>query len=416
MTVILVSYSDSTGGAARAAYRVHRALRESEIDSRMWVVEKTSTDDFVEGASGNWTRLRNIARSRAARTLVRRLKTSNPTTFTAALLPSGYPHRLNHAHADLVHLHWIGGEMLSVGDIHRVRKPLVWTFHDMWAFCGAEHYAEDFRWRDQYRRTNRPSYESGFDLNGWTWRRKVRAWRTPIHIVAPSRWMASCVSRSPLTAEWPVTVVPNPVDTEVWRPVEKLSARRLIGVPTDRPVVLFGAVGGTGDSRKGFDLLRDALGYAIRMHPDLYLVVFGEQMPAEPLGLPCEVHYAGRLHDDLSLRMIYSAADAFLIPSRQDNLPNTGIEALACGTPVVAFDAGGLRDIVTHQRNGYLCRPFEVRDLAEGLSWVIANPKRATLLAEQARRTAVEKFSNPVVARAYRHVYEEAIGINECRT
>jgi glycosyltransferase involved in cell wall biosynthesis len=279
----------------------------------------------------------------------------------------------------------------------------------MWAFCGAEHYTEEFRWREGYLANNRPEYESGFDLNRWTWSRKRKHWQRAMHIVTPSRWLANCVQQSALMRDWPVSVVPNCLDTDRWQPLDKNLARQLLGLPRDVPLLLFGAMGGGNDPRKGFDLLLKALTHLRGQIQDLELVVFGQLRPKTPSDVGFPIHYTGHLHDDLSLRALYSAADALVIPSRQDNLPNTGVESLACGTPVVAFDVCGLPDIVEHQKTGYLATPFDTEDLARGIQWVIADRSLQQKLRQQSRAYAVEHFSNTTVAAKYKAVYENAV-------
>lgn len=410
MKIIQLNYSDISGGAARAAYRIHHCLRAAGIDSHLWVEHALAGDWTVERPTSKRAKLATALRSRLGGQLRHLLKTSNSIIHSPAILPSHWPARIDASDADVVHLHWIAGEMLSIADIGRIRKPLVWTLHDMWAFCGAEHYTDDERWRNGYQRDNRPPHESGFDLNRWTWARKRKHWRRPIHIVTPSRWLADCARASPLMREWPVSVVPNPLDTDRWRPLEQRLARELLQLPTDVPLVLFGAMGGGRDPRKGFDLLMQALtvlrGESVAK--GLELVVFGQRAPryAPDLGFP--IHYSGHLHDDLSLRALYSAADVLVVPSRQDNLPNTGVEAQACGTPVVAFDIGGLPDIIEHQVTGYLARAFDIHELVAGIEWVLGNSEQANLRG-RSRRRAIERFSCPLVSRQYHGIYEMAV-------
>ena len=228
MKVIQLNHSDINGGAARAAYRIHHALRQAGVDSRMWVDSATSGDWTVQGPA---TKLRKgLAKLRP--TLGSSLfkpvfKTGNPIIHSPALLPSGRVDALNASDADVLHLHWVQGEMLSIAEIGRLCKPVVWTLHDMWAFCGAEHYTEEFRWREGYRKDNRPGYESGFDLNRWTWVRKRKHWARPMHIVTPSHWLAQCVRESALMRDWPVSVIPNPIDTERWQPLDQALAREI---------------------------------------------------------------------------------------------------------------------------------------------------------------------------------------------
>jgi glycosyltransferase involved in cell wall biosynthesis len=411
VTVVLLNYSDISGGAARAAYRIHHGLRASGIDSQMLVNRASAGDWTVQGPSGQVAKAMDRIRPQIAKPLRALLRTANPIIHSPAIVPSNWPQRLNASDADVVHLHWVQGEMLSVEDIGRIRKPIVWTLHDMWAFCGAEHYTDDLRWRESYRPGNRPAYESGFDLNRHTWQRKRRHWRRPMHIVCPSQWLADCVNTSALMANWPVSVVPNPLDTECWRPIEQCLARQLLGLSQDCPLLLFGAMGGGTDPRKGIDLLLAALAQ-LRAEPTLQtlqLVVFGQCAPQSPPQLGFPVHYTGHLHDDLSLRALYSAVDAMVIPSRQDNLPNTGLEAHACGTPVVAFNTGGLPDIVADRITGALAEPFEPASLAAAIRWVLEDPQRHLSLRHAARQRAEGLWNPARVAALYADVYQQAM-------
>lgn len=408
MKVFQLNDSDISGGAARAAYRIHRALRSANIDSSMLVQIAQSGDWTVRGASSKYAKLSARLRPQLGRLLRRTLHTENPIIHSPAVLRSKWPKLLNGSDADVIHLHWVAAEMLSIADVGRIKKPIVWTLHDMWAFCGAEHYTDDFRWREGYHRGNRPDQESGFDLNRWTWLRKRRHWQRPMHIVTPSRWLGDCVRESTLMCEWPVSVVPNCLDTDRWAPLDTVVARDLLGLPNDVPLLLFGAIGGGQNPRKGFDLLLEALKHLRGEIQGLQLVVFGQLPPRQPPNLGFPIHFTGHLHDDLSLRALYSAADALLLPSRQDNLPNTGVEAQACGTPVVAFNTGGLPDIVEHQRSGYLAAPFDTEDFATGIAWVLKQGNSARL-GEHARSLALARFSYPLVAQGYRAIYEKLL-------
>jgi glycosyltransferase involved in cell wall biosynthesis len=408
VNISIVNAYDVNGGAARAAYRIHRALLASGERSTMSVDAATSGDWTVDGPTGRIRKqipkVRHVFGAMASKFL----NTQNPVLHSVSFLPSQWPQRLNSSDANVVNLHWINHEMISIRDVSLVNKPLVWTLHDMWAICGAEHYTEDFRWREGYFRSNRPAYESGFDLNRWVWKRKQKFWRKPVSIITPSHWLADCVKQSVLMHDWPVTVIHNAIDTNVWQPVDKVQARHLLGLPQDVPLLLFGAMGGARDPRKGFGLLREALETLRGNLSGLHLVVFGQMAPREPENIGFDIHYMGHLHDDLTLQVLYSAADLLAIPSRQDNLPNTGVEALACGTPVVAFNACGLPDIVQHEKTGFLARAFDAEDFAAGIRWVLGDAVRHAGLRVNARADAVARFSYPVVAEQYVKAYKAA--------
>lgn len=409
MKIYHINHSDIIGGAARAAYRIHHALRTAGVDSRMRVSVANAGDWTVDGPPSQAAKLFAKLRPLVTGLLNKTFKTGNPIIHSTGVLPSRLRKELNASDADVAHLHWVNAEMMSIADIGKLKKPVVWTLHDMWAFCGAEHLTEDMRWHEGYTGANRPEHEAGFDLNRWTFRRKQKHWQRPMHIVTPSRWLAGCAEQSVIMRGWPITVIPNTLDTLVWRPISKPVARAILGLPSDVPLLLFGAMGGASAPHKGFDLLHVALGHLFGQMTGMELVVFGQLPPMAPPEMGFKIHYTGHLHDDVSLRLLYSAADVLVIPSRQDNLPNTGIEAHACGTPVVAFNTCGLPDIVAHKKTGYLAKAFDTSDLAAGIQWVLKDAARLATLGSAARARAVKLWSGEVVAHQYQAVYRAAV-------
>lgn len=411
LQVLHLNYSDIDGGAARAAYRIHHAIRDSGINSCMLVDVANSDDWTVKGPSSKLEKAIGRIRPYLATPLRKLLHTGNPLIHSPAILPSLWPKRINASDADLVHLHWVQGEMLSIVDISRIKKPIVWTLHDMWAFCGAEHVTSDYRWCDGYHRDNRPDHERGFDLNRNTWLRKRKHWRSSFQIVTPSQWLADCVGASALMGDWPVEVVPNPIDICRWQPIEKRLARHLLHLPQDCPLLLFGAMGGAKDPNKGFDLLVDALAklFTEGNFYDVQLVVFGQLEPNPPLKFDFPVHYTGHLHDDLSLRALYSAADVMIVPSRLEAFGQTASESHACGTPVVSFHTSGLADIVVDRVTGALATPFDTRSLAASIRWVLENPARRHDLGVAARQRAVRLWSPARVAAMYQKIYKKTM-------
>ena len=409
MKITQLSYSDNGGGAARAAFRIHQALRATGTDST-FVAHKTSASDWtIQGERSAAVKILSNLAPRVTAVMTRLLRTENQIIHSPAVFPSGRLRTLNASEANILHMHWVQGEMLSIADIGRLTKPLVWTLHDMWAFCGAEHTTEDFRWQDGYCKNNRPPYESGFDLNRWVWNRKRRHWVDPIQIVTPSKWLAQCVRTSALMQEWPVQVIPNTLDTERWKPIEQSLARDLLGLPKDVPIILFGAIDGVRNRLKGFDLLQVAIEHLRGELKEANLVVFGQTAPRHSLDLGFPIHYVGHLFDDLSLRALYSAADVMVVPSRQEAFGQTASEAHACGTPVVAFNTCGLPDIVSHEITGYLARPFDSEDLARGIMWILSDRRRLSLLRTNSRERAVNLFAYEVVAEQYREVYDRVL-------
>jgi glycosyltransferase involved in cell wall biosynthesis len=374
------------------------------------LVNTSFTGDWtVKGHDKKLLRMFNQIRPAIARLATKFLKTQNCVVHSPAMLPSNWGKRLNSSSADIVNLHWVNNEMISISDIATIKKPLVWTLHDMWGFCGAEHVTNEGRWREGYLKKNRPDYESGVDINRLVWSRKKKAWDKPIPIIVPSQWMESCVKQSYLMKDWPVRVIPNPIDTDLWCPRSKKFSRAIYGLPNDVPLILFGAIDSVDDWWKGFSLLYEALKNLIGEVPNLELVVLGKSEPEIPSDFGFPVHYVGRLHDDVSLSLLYNSVDLVAIPSIIDNFPNIGVEAHSCGTPIVAFDVCGLRDIVTHLKTGYLAKAFDALDFADGMKWVLQNDERMTMLGTAARQKAVATWSYELVAKAYLEAYQEII-------
>ena len=408
MKIIHLAYSDYIGGASIAATRIHNCLYKNNINSRLWVNEKLSKCFTVEEPFNKISKNLKKLRPYITFPLLKLIKTNVPIHHSISLLPSNWVKLINNSDADIVNLHWIQRETMSIKDISKIKKPIVWTLHDMLAFCGAEHYTNDNRWREGYYPNNRPNYESGFDLNRWTWNRKKKYLKTPIQIVTPSIWLAKCVSESALMKNWPVSVIAIPIDTDHWKPIDKKNARQLLNLSQDANLILFGAAGGGKDPRKGYDLLLSALEYikTDKKIKKIELVVFGQSKPKSQPDLGFPIHYLGHLYDDLRLAVLYSVADVMVVPSRQDNFPNTAIEAQACGTPVVSFDIGGLPDIIEHQKTGYLAKAFDTRDLANGITWVLEQSD-SKKLGNNARERAVEKFSEKKISEDYVSIYKK---------
>ena len=409
MKILHISFSDISGGAARASSRIHKALLIKGLNSKMLVSKKQSVDKTILQPFGKIEKMLIQLRPRIANVFIKLMKTRNSIAHSISFLPSRLVKRINDSDTDIVHLHWVQHEMLSISDIGKIKKPIVWTLHDMWAFCGAEHLSQDDRWRSGYNKKNRPTYESGFDINRWTWLRKLNHWQKPIHIVSPSNWLANCVRESKLMNNWPVSVVPNLLNTDNWKPKDKNLARNTLNLPLNIPLIIFGTLGVNNSHHKGYDLLIKTLNNIKDDEhlKNMELVVFGKNTSKPFPKMKFPIHYIGHLND-ASLINLYSAADATIIPSRQEAFCQTASESHACGTPVVAFNIGGLTDIVEHHKTGYLAKAFDTEELAKGISWVL-DEKNKKLLGEQARVRAVEKFSQQVVIKQYQNVYERVL-------
>jgi len=413
MNVLLVSTYDIEGGAARAAYRLHQGLQGKGISSKMLVQDKSSNDVTVFAPK---TRLdQGIARARLTLDALplKFYRKRDSSTFSLQWLPDGIVPKITQLEPDVINLHWIGEAFLQAEAIAKFDKPLVWTLHDMWAFTGGCHYNQDC---DRYTASCGACPQLGsskdWDLSRWVWQRKAKTWKDlNLTIVCPSSWLAECARTSSLFKDVPVEVIPYGLDTGKYKPLNRQVARELLHLPQDKQLVLFGALKATSDKRKGFHLLQPALQDLSKSgwQEGLELVIFGSSAPDKPLDLGFKTHYLGTLSDDLSLALVYSAADVFVLPSTQDNLPNTVLEAIACGTPCVAFNIGGMPDMIEHQKNGYLAQPYKIEDLAQGIAWVLENKERHRKLGDRAREKAEQEFTLEIQARRYLSLFTEIL-------
>ena len=236
-----------------------------------------------------------------------------------------------------------------------------------------------------------------------------------MHIIAPSRWMGECARESALFRDWAVSVIPNVLDTRIYQPLDRNFCRQALSLPADRQIILFGAIGGARDPRKGYDLLLDSLArLATQVDVRKVLcVVFGQSAPQTPPILPFPARWMGHVSDDVTLALLYNAADVMVVSSRQENLPQTATEPQACACPVVAFDCTGFRDAVEHRETGYLARAFDTEDMAEGIRWILEDAGRRGKLGQAARERALRLWASDVVLPQYLQVYESTIGLHD---
>lgn len=414
MKPLLLSTSDIEGGAARAAYRLHTGLKLSGIDSRMLVGLKHSDDLNVIAPTTKLGKGMAILSPTLDTLPLGFYRKRDRTIFSPACVPENIAKKVSLYNPDIIHLHWIAGGFLRIETLRKFQKPIVWTLHDMWAFTGGCHYDESCgRYQDSCGTCPQLNSKKQSDLSYCVWKRKMKIWKDlNITIVTPSRWLAECAKKSSIFQKRLVNVIPNGLNIEIYKPVDKGIARERLGLPMDKKLILFGAVNATSDKRKGYHFLKPAIEGLVNVGfcEKAELVIFGASEPLEPQNFGMKAHYMGQLHDDISLALLYGATDIFVAPSIQENLSNTVMEALACGTPCVAFDIGGMPDMIVHEYTGYLARSFEAEDLAQGIAWVLKDDKRLKILSQQARQKVEKEFDMRLMARRYLDLYKEICG------
>jgi glycosyltransferase involved in cell wall biosynthesis len=312
--------------------------------------------------------------------------------------------------SDIVNLHWVAG-FFDYREFFRklpARLPVVWTLHDMNPLTGGCHF-DGGCGKFAGRCGGCPQLGSNDpkDLSAQVWRRKQAAFSAlnveGVHLVTPSRWLQGAVGKSTLMSKFRCTAIPNALDTELFQPRERGAARKLLGIPADSAVILFLA-DWAGEKRKGFDLLVEAL-KPFRNDRRVYLLAAGRELPAHDLGP--QLVTTGYLTGEKQLSWVYSAADVFVLPSLQDNLPNTALEALSCGVPVVGFDVGGIPEIVREGETGLLVPAKDVASLRAAITSVVENKDMRVRMAEAGRRFAVANYGLEIQARRYLELYTE---------
>ena len=417
--VVHLSTFDIAGGAARAAYRLHSGLRKAGVESSMFVREARTKDRSVvrfEPTNTFWGRAeRRIRREQIQRKLRPsihpvserfepfRIDRSEYGTDVFSQLP---------AH-DIVNLHWVADFVdypSFLGALSTGRR-VVWTLHDMNAFTGGCHYDLGCgRYLSQCGECPQLRAPATNDLSSEIWKRKKSLFdRLPedqIHFATPSSWLAEEVKRSPILGRFPLSVIPYGLDLRDFAPRDVGSAREVFGIPREAKVILFVA-DGLPLFRKGFEVLMQVLEHIKARIPRLHLVTVGHNSP--DLGHRIPHTSLGHVNNDRLLSNIYSAADLLVIPSLQDNLPNTVLESMACGTPAVGFDVGGIPDMVQHGRTGLLVPPYEATALGAAMLELLQNPERRSAFGENCRQVALQHFSLEQQASRYYELYRHLL-------
>jgi glycosyltransferase involved in cell wall biosynthesis len=326
---------------------------------------------------------------------------------------SGFPvsTRINEERADIVNFHWLSNGMAALSDLHRINAPLVFTLHDVWALTAGCHCNLGC---DLWKEGCTPCPQLGNDfisknISRILWKRKYASIRkiSKLGIVSPSDWLASMAQKSPILQGSLIRTIPNCVNLDIFRPQPKEKARRGLGLPLDKKMILFGAVNATGSFHKGYDLLIETLDKIKDFGAtDYHLLVFGASSSTLPLPIPAT--FLGDINEESKLALAYQSADVFVAPSRQDNFPSTVVEASACGIPTVSFRIGGIPEIVKHLERGYIASPFDTTELAKGIRWVIddaAGPE----LSGRIRAFAERQLAPKRVAQQYLEFYRELL-------
>ena len=384
MKVVHVNTSDIRGGAAIAAHRLHKSLLNENVDSKMLVMNKDSDEKEVIKAKNNNFEKHILSKIRVLikKAILSKYRNRKDIIFSPAKFGLDITQNKIIQEADVIHLHWVVGGYLSLNSLDKLfslNKKIVWTLHDMWSFTGGCHYSGTC---DKFTNNcgNCPILNSSKenDLSRKIFEKKSKIYNDKnLNIITCSNWLGECAKESKLLKNKNVNVIPNVLDENIFKHIDQNIAKDFLNLDKEKKYILFGAMNSTSDPRKGWDYLKKSLQIINDKYPDLKneveLLVFGASYSEDVKKLPFNVKFLGRFSDEIALSLIYNSADLFVAPSLEDNLPNTVLESLHCGTPVAAFDIGGMPDMIEHKENGYLAEFKSSDNLAKGIVWSLDN-------------------------------------------
>lgn len=397
MKILLVSNSDTDGGAAVAAHRLLKALNFCGQSAKMLVAKKNSLNYKVIGPENKIKKLKYIIRPTIGAIIQRVLGYKNLTLSSGNWLDSSLVNYINNDDCDIVNLHWVNGETLSLRDISKIKKPVVFTLHDMWLFCASEHYVNENKYPAVNQTIKLKLYDS------LVWKRKLKYLNFSFDVITPSDWLSDCAKNSSLLCNKKVTTIPNPLDRNIFFKHDKKLSRKLLSLDENVIYLGFGAVNAKSDQRKGWQYLNQAIQKLMIDYPNVKCVIFGASSSDTE-----NIKYLGKINDEQTLSLMYNAIDLMVVPSEQEAFGQTASEAISCGTPVIAFRKTGLKDIVQHKKTGYLAEFNEnpADSLYEGIIWCINNLNHINNFDSG---NESKKWSYENVSTLYSNVYLEKL-------
>ena len=399
--VLYLSMSNEGGGACRAAYRIHSGLRRHGVDSVMLVqsCKEKETGIYEAKSPGNGY----ILDQAPLLDYPNRLHTLFSPGITGIRLQK-YIRLFN---PEIIQLHWVSlGGFFRIEELAHVKQKIVWRLPDSWAFTGGCHFpGRCTGYMQECGKCPQLGSDREDDLSNQVWQRKREAWKDlDVTVVAPTQWMKDAVQQSSLFGNRRIELIPNGLDIEMFSPLDREAARKILKLPLHKKIILFGADNAKYHTHKGFSFLCQALRKLSHTHRETYeAVIFGESnMPVE-LDMP--VRMLGYLRDPLLLQMAYSAADVMVVPSIIETFGQTVSEAMACAVPAVVFSDTGAACVVDHQINGYVARHGDSDDLAAGIEWVLKDERRRMELSRNARQKALDTYDIRIVVEQYTQLY-----------
>jgi len=417
MKILFLSTSSVRGGAFTAASRLYNGIRAQGTIARILTRSPVFPDTSFPPGTLNYKPISQLFYSKLANLILKFRPGGSLVNRSLNCFDSGLANLINRSDFDIVHLHWINDEMISIREIAAIRKPILWTLHDMWAFCGAEHISYEqspTRYEQGYHLGNPLQNKSFYDIDRATWNQKRKNWHnTKFNFVTPSHWLCHRLKSSYLFKNNSVAVIPNGININHYSPGDKSAMRQKLGLPLSSTLIAFGAMNSTRDSNKGIQFLPQIFKHlqTFQHMSKISLIVFGDS-PTAKIELPhINLIRLGLIKNHKQIRDLYRAVDITIVPSKLENFPNAVLESMACGTPVVAFDVGGISDLIEHRKNGCLAQPFDTQEFANCINWMMNSAKQLEQVSRLARETVEHRFDLNISARCYIDLYQKILSI-----
>ncbi|WP_163400303.1 glycosyltransferase [Flavobacterium fluviatile] len=396
MKVLHICYTDNVGGAAKAAFRYHCALQKKGIDTKMLVYnKKLSKDPSIIQMNGLIEKLYAYFGFYIQRFLISTFKKRKGNDFSIMCFPDkSFVRKINKLNPDIIHFHYLGPGIISIKGLSLIKQKIVWTLHDSFIFTGGCHtpgnclkYEVACGSCDYLGSSKKNDISKQF----WNYKFKYLTDFKNINLTSPSNWMKNCAEASSIFKNKSVECIPNLIDTDLYNPKSKVESKLFFGIDSNIKVITTGGSNFEFDSNKGMKLFLDSLEH-LDNKSNVEIFIFGTEKKGKEIFKGFTLNYLGYVSSQDLLVTLFSASDVVVVPSKQESFGQVAVEAMACGSPVVAFDTSGLKDIVNHKVNGYLAKPFDVEDLAKGIGYVLSNE-----LSERAIANVKDKFSQKIV-------------------
>jgi glycosyltransferase involved in cell wall biosynthesis len=411
MKILHLGYSDKSGGASIAMMRLHKSLKELDVESNVLVGEKNTNDHNIFGPETSLEKKMNMFKIKLARQKKYFYGHNGKYSHSLNVFSSKIISKINKIKPNIINLHWVNNELISIKEISRLKIPIVWTFNDMWPMCGGEHYVEDDRFQFGYNNTCKRHDETGFDLNKYIWNKKKKFWKSKIdHIVCISSWLKFKAEQSYLFKNHKISSIPCAINLDKWKPVDQISARESLNLPRNKIILLFMSTNGISDLRKGFKYLNSSLNYISKFYNDVVLLNVGNnnKMPVKDK----KIINVNKLFngDPKILSLYYSASDILITPSILEALGQVAIEAGACGVPSIGFNSTGLEDTIKHKKTGYLSKYLDQNDFNNGLKWTIEQIKKnKEYFRTECQNFVKDNFASEIIAKKYIEIYKKIL-------